>query len=201
MNHRLRAPIIVIFGAPGVGKSTLAHHLSRRLHIVQGTTSDVIVAAYRAIFPRHPVLKQLVRHLIHSKRRVTVHELRRNMVERARLTAPAFNYITEYDTENGIPTILEGMHLIPRFLDRKHITAWATVAAPPDIIYQQWLNYPKSRRRPMPFPLSVAKKINAIHLAEARRHHVPIITELDLKKRVQQLTALVRKNERQNHHV
>ncbi len=193
----MRAPhstIIVLFGAPGVGKSTLAHNLGHALHIMHITGSDVIVSAYRALNPRHPALRELLRQRRYTKRNVSIHEIHRNMVKRARLTAPVFNFILKRYLTAGKPFILEGIHIFPRFLNKKYITMWATLAAPPDNVYARWLNRPKSRSRPIPFPLDIAKKMNAIHQQEARRRNVPIIREINLRKRVLMMTELLEKS-------
>jgi 2-phosphoglycerate kinase len=187
------APIIVLIGAPGVGKSTLAHSLRDKLHVMHGAGVSVILYTLRALKPKHPALKQIT--ILDPK--IPLASLRRILFRQARYLAPAVNLAIKTYAIRGVPALLEGRHIFPPFLKLRYVTLCVAIAAPPKGTYNRWLNSPKSKRRSIPHPLELGEKINKILIQQARRTGIPIIRELNHLKRLAIILRLLRRHRTQ----
>lgn len=182
------APIIVLIGAPGVGKSTLAHTLRDKLYIMHGAGVSAILYAMRALEPKHPALRRITT----LNPNIPLASLRKILFRQARYLAPIVNFIIKTYATRGVPALIEGRHVFPPFLKRRYVTLCVAIAAPPKTVYDRWLNSPKSKRRVMPHPLELGEKINAILIQQARRTGVPIIRETNHRKRLAIIFRLLR---------
>lgn len=188
--HQPNAPIIVIFGAPGVGKSTLAHSLRDKLHIMHGGGLSAILYTLRALTPRHPALKRITT----LDPTISLASLRKMLFRQARYLAPAVNSVIKTYAIRGVPALLEGRHIFPPFLKLRYVTLCAAIASPPKNTYGRWLNSPKSKRRSIPHPLELGEKINTILIQQARRTGIPIIREVSQQRRVATILHLLRRH-------
>ncbi len=182
-------PIIVVCGAPGVGKSAFVHYLSRALNIHNRTArSRIFLTAYQVLMPNHPALQEKRAYAISPL--LQVHAF---LEKQARLLSKAINAELERCYMRGNPFILTGDNIFPRFLNRRFVTLCVTLSAPNPKTYSQWLHHPSWRRRYVHHPLPLAQKINQIHLAEAKKAGTPVIRESNLKKRVMYTLRLLNK--------
>lgn len=183
--------IIVICGGPGVGKSTLAHHLGRRLDIRHRAGTATIMTTLRSIMPRRRVLAPISQLTTRSLSQLHVF-----LVRRAHMLTKPVNLILSRCAKSGTSFILEGGDILPRFLDQHYLTLCLTIAAPSEHLRASWLRHPTSKRRVRPYPLRVARRLNAIHLTEAQRTRTPIIVESEIGARVRHVLRLLKRRSR-----
>lgn len=179
----------MLFGATGVGKSTLAQALGVKLRIRHITGTGVLLNAFRALQPNNPALRKMTT----VNPEIAPKELEKLLYRRAKFIAPVVNFLFKRYSESGIPLIIEGQHVFPPFLKQRHVTLCVALQAPPRPIHMRWVNHPTTKIRLEPYPIELIKKIDAILLKQARAHDIPIIRELDLAKRIQHVQRLLRK--------
>ncbi len=129
--HALKEPqkplFILIGGATGVGKSTLAAELSYRFNIQHIVSSDVIRQALRSLI--NPALSPLLHSSSfsawHAERlpgedtKVKPKRVLRAFNVQTKQVNKAISAILERYTQEGLSAVLEGVHLVPGLLDLK----------------------------------------------------------------------------------
>ena len=119
-----RPLIILIGGTTGVGKSTLAAQLAHRLGIVRVTSTDTVRQVMRAFFAPElmPAIHTssfdcaaAVRFPVPDETDLT----RAGFVEQAKAVAVGLEAVIVRAVEEKQNIILEGVHLVPGFLDRR----------------------------------------------------------------------------------
>ena len=114
---RLDRPLLVMIGgAAGVGKSTLATMLAHRLGITRVIATDVIRQVLRAFFTEEamPVVH-------HSAFEVDLH----GFAEQAELVGTGVEAIVDRAGGEGTPIVVEGVHAVPGGLPAgARRTAW-----------------------------------------------------------------------------
>jgi 2-phosphoglycerate kinase len=122
-----RPLIILIGGATGVGKSTVATHLAGRLNITRIIPSDAIREVMRAMFTEElmPTLHtssfdavHLVRHPLPRSSDPVIIGFR----EQAAAVAVGAHALMRRAVTEGTDLILEGAHLVPGFFDSGDFT-------------------------------------------------------------------------------
>ena len=112
--------IVLIGGATGVGKSTLASMLAARLGITRVIPSDVIRQVLRSFFTAEAVPP------VHS----SAFELDLvDFAEQAELVATGTAAIVERACLERTPTVIEGVHAVPGLLDRELLDRCVAVEA------------------------------------------------------------------------
>ncbi len=188
MNGR-SGPVIVICGAPGTGKSTLAHRLERILDVRHRAGTQTILHTLRAIKPKDPRNKPLSA----LDPGIPATELRKKMLRQAQYMSKAINYILERNANQGIPFILEGLHILPSIINMKPVSLCVVLASPPRRSYRRWLQH-RYIARPTVFSMEKAYTMNRIILDDAKRTKgVHIITEYKTAERVQRVLHFLHK--------
>jgi len=131
-----RPAIVLIGGATGVGKSTIASQLANRLGIVRIISSDSIRQVMRTFFSeqlmpaihyssfnagaaiRVPVGKNLDPHLV-------------AFVEQVEMVSVGVKAVIDRALEEGTSLVVEGVHLVPGFLES---TTWDRAIVLPVIV-------------------------------------------------------------------
>ena len=130
---QLDVPLVVLIGgAPGVGKSTIATMLANRLGITRVIPTDAIREVMRAMFSEHimPTLHtssfdaaRLVRHpLPRSADPVLI-----GFGEQASAVAVGVEALISRAVNEGTDLIVEGAHVVPGFLDKGRLAGQAVV--------------------------------------------------------------------------
>lgn len=183
-----RTPIIVINGAPGVGKSTLTQALRDQLNILQTTGTSIIIVTLKTVLPDLPELRPL-RYCIDPKnQKVAARTLRK----RGKLMKAALSQYIQTALRRGTPMILEGVFSPSEIPFRKKIVP-ITLAAPTSNKYLQWLNKPTTRLRRKPFPIETAVMLNKVIVNESQHAGIPVIRILSLKARVETIKKILNK--------
>ena len=129
--HALKEPqeplFILIGGASGVGKSTLAAELSYRFNIPHIVSSDVIRQALRSLI--NPALSPLLHsssfsawhaeRLPGEDKKVKPKRVLRAFNVQIKQVNKAISAILERHNQEGLSAVLEGVHLVPGLLDLK----------------------------------------------------------------------------------
>ena len=130
---QLDLPLVVLVGgAPGVGKSTIATQLANRLGITRVIPTDAIREVMRAMFSEEimPTLHtssfdaaRLVRHpLPRSADPVLI-----GFGEQASAVAVGVEALISRAVDEGTDLIVEGAHVVPGFLDKDRLAGQAVV--------------------------------------------------------------------------
>ncbi len=133
MVNRLELPLVVLLGgATGVGKSTIATMLASRLGITRVIPTDAIREVLRAAFTKDifPTLHtssfdaaRLVRHPLPRGADPVVVGFR----DQASAVAVGVDALARRAIEEGTDLIIEGAHVVPGFLDGKQFEGQAVV--------------------------------------------------------------------------
>jgi 2-phosphoglycerate kinase len=121
----LDVPIVVLIGgATGVGKSTLATQLATRLGIVRVVATDAIREVLRAVFSRE-LMPSLHTSSFEAGSLLREPPSRDAVVvgfrEQTAAVAVGVNALLDRAAMEGTSLIIEGAHIVPGFLD---LTAW-----------------------------------------------------------------------------
>ena len=118
----LEKPIIILIGgATGVGKSTLATQIAHRLGITRLTSSDLIRQVMRAFFSAE-LMPAIHYSSFDAGRVIKAPELKgpdrdiAGYVEQVEKVCVGVNAIIKRAINEGTPMIVEGAHLVPGFL-------------------------------------------------------------------------------------
>jgi 2-phosphoglycerate kinase len=114
--------VILIGGATGVGKSTLATQIATRLGIVRVIPSDSVREVMRGLFSRElmPTLYTSSFDADSALREPPVREVDRTIVgfrEQTAAVAVGLRALIERSAVEGTSLIIEGAHVVPGFLD------------------------------------------------------------------------------------
>jgi 2-phosphoglycerate kinase len=131
----LDVPIVVLIGgATGVGKSTLATQLSTRLGIVRVVATDAIREVLRAVFSRE-LMPSLHTSSFEAGAFLREPPSRDAVIvgfrEQTAAVAVGVNALLDRAAMEGTTLIIEGAHIVPGFLD---LTAWEDRIVPVPVI-------------------------------------------------------------------
>ena len=131
--NRLDLPLVILLGgATGVGKSTIATMLANRLGITRVIPTDAIREVMRAMFSAD--LFPTLHTSSFDAARLVKHPLPRSadpviigFGEQAHAVAVAIDALVNRAVEEGTDLILEGAHVVPGFVDPKRYEGQAVV--------------------------------------------------------------------------
>ncbi|HEX6262853.1 MAG TPA: 2-phosphoglycerate kinase, partial [Actinomycetota bacterium] len=114
--------VIVIGGATGVGKSTIATQIAARMGIVRVVPTDAVREVMRALFSRElmPTLYTSSFDAGEALRESSSRQAERTVVgfrEQTSAVALGVRKLIERAAMEGTSTIIEGAHVVPGFLD------------------------------------------------------------------------------------
>ena len=205
--NRLDVPLVILLGgATGVGKSTIATMLASRLGITRVIPTDAIREVMRSLFTEDifPTLHtssfdaaRLVRHpLTRSADPVIV-----GFRDQASAVAVGIEALIQRAVDEGTDLIVEGAHVVPGFLDEKRFHGEAVivpmlVAVDDEESHRSHflLRAHESRNRPSERYLDFfdnIRKLQKYLKSMALQHGVPVVPSYNLDATLSQVIDLV----------
>ncbi len=201
--RRLEVPLVILIGgATGVGKSTLATEVAHRLGITRVASTDMVRQVMRAFFSIDlmPAIHYSSFEAAESVRVPLPRESdlsRAGFIEQTKAVAVGISSLTERAITEAQSLIVEGVHLVPGFLDRsrwKDALVLEFVLAVNDrdlhrrhFAVRDWETggIRPLRRYTEGFPH--IRRIQKYILSQATAHDVPVIDNVRIDDTVQQV--------------
>jgi 2-phosphoglycerate kinase len=207
MVKRLELPLVILLGgATGVGKSTIATMLASRLGITRVIPTDAIREVMRGMFSPElfPTLHtssfdaaRLVRHPLPRSADPVVIGFR----EQAAAVAVGIHGLLVRAAEEGTDMIIEGAHVVPGFLDWSDLTGKALIVPMVVTVDDEELHRShfivrsfEARNRPGDRYLGMfdnIRKLQKYVKSLALEHSVPIVPSYNLDATLSQVIDLV----------
>ena len=207
MVQRLDIPLVILLcGATGVGKSTIATMLASRLGITRVIPTDAVREVMRSMFTAElfPTLHtssfdaaRLVRHPLPRSADPVVIGFR----EQTSAVSVGIDALIQRAIDEGTDLILEGAHLVPGFLDYSRFKGKAVVVPlvvtvdEVDVHRSHFLKRAReSRNRPSERYLDLfdnIRKMQRYVKSLALQHGVPIVPSYNLDATLSQIIELV----------
>lgn len=206
--EELDVPLIILLGgATGVGKSTMATQLAVRLGITRVISTDAIREVLRAVFSKDlmPTLHASSYEADHSLRvplPPNTDALLIGFQEQVSAVAVGMKALIARALEEGTDIIVEGAHVVPGFLDgweqefKEAVIVPVVVTVGDERLHQSHFHRraAESRYRPGDRYLAAFSKIRKIQdyirsLAEDR--NVPVVEMFDLDSTLQEIVTIV----------
>ena len=205
--NRLEVPLVILLGgATGVGKSTIATMLASRLGITRVIPTDAIREVMRSLFTEDifPTLHtssfdaaRLVRHpLTRSADPVIV-----GFRDQASAVAVGIEALIQRAVDEGTDLIVEGAHVVPGFLDEKRFHGEAVIVPMLVTVDDEeshrshfLLRAHESRNRPSDRYLDFfdnIRKLQKYLKSMALQHGVPVVPSYNLDATLSQVIDLV----------
>ena len=207
MVNRLELPLVVLLGgATGVGKSTIATMLASRLGITRVIPTDAIREVMRSMFTEDifPTLHtssfdaaRLVRHpLTRSADPVVV-----GFRDQASAVAVGIDALVQRAVSEGTDLIIEGAHVVPGFIDEKRFHGEAVIVPMLVTVDDEeshrshfLMRAHESRNRPSERYLDFfdnIRKLQKYLKSMALQHGVPLVPSYNLDATLSQVIDLV----------
>jgi len=207
MANRLEIPLVILLGgATGVGKSTIATMLASRLGITRVIPTDAIREVMRSLFTEHifPTLHtssfdaaRLVRHPLPRSADPVIVGFR----DQASAVAVGIEALVQRAVDEGTDLIIEGAHVVPGFLDEKRFAGDAVIVPMLVTVDDEELHRShfvirahESRNRPSERYLDFFDNIRELQKylkSMALQHGVPLVPSYNLDATLSQVIDLV----------
>ena len=207
MVNRLDIPLVILLGgATGVGKSTIATMLASRLGITRVIPTDAIREVMRSLFTEHifPTLHtssfdaaRLVRHPLPRSADPVIVGFR----DQASAVAVGIEALVQRAVDEGTDLIIEGAHVVPGFLDEKRFAGDAVIVPMLVTVDDEELHRShfvirahESRNRPSERYLDFFDNIRELQKylkSMALQHGVPLVPSYNLDATLSQVIDLV----------
>jgi len=178
MTNRDKKPLIIVLsGAQGVGKKTLAHQLGVDLQIMQTTTLSCVTKIIQVLRPNDPVVKKWN---VYTK--TNLNYIKTKLRKEAKLIGKIVSVIAEKATYSGENYILDGVQLLPEFLPMDKVLFFY-ISAPSDE-HKKRFNTPgiTRLRHSTNTSYALAKKIDHVIFNECKNYPIHRINNIGSSK-------------------
>jgi 2-phosphoglycerate kinase len=207
--HSGRPLLLLIGGTAGVGKSTIATEVGHRFGIVRTQSTDMLREVMRMMTPQRlsPVLHASsynawkVQPDVGPDQQMTEQLLVAGYLRQAELLSVACEAIINRAMQEKVSLILEGVHIHPTLIEK--IPRDDSVIIAPIMLSVLKANKLKQhiKGRGKEVPERRAKRylehfteiweLQSFLMAEADRHHVPIVSNIDRGKAIQEVMKTI----------
>lgn len=172
--ERVSPLILVLGGIHGVGKTTLAHHLSIRLNIHQRAGLGAVTKTMKTLLPDHEVIRKWGHH--ESSDPAIVRE---KFLRECELIGQVMNTLVESAMESEEDYIVDGVQLLPQYLPLERIRFCIITVSDVREYEKRFLHPTMTRVKHLTnATMGIAKTMEAIILQEARKHSIPIFDNM-----------------------
>jgi len=170
MDAREKPLILVLGGTYGVGKTTLAHQLSKESNIPNRAGLGTIVRTLKIFLPNNPIIKNWRAYNTLNKAAI-----RRKLFHEAELISKVIHTIIDSATKKGENYIIEGVELLPKYLPFEKIR-YCTLTVTDVEEYKRRFEHPTEikTKRLSSATLKIAKIIEEIILEEIAPYNIPV---------------------------
>ncbi len=170
----LKKPLfIIIGGAYGVGKTTIAHQLSFDLHIPQRVALSGITKSIKALLPRSAAARNW------DKFELTPASIEQKLEREARLVGKVVAELVRSAQKDCKNHILDGVQLLPEYLPCDQII-YVLITASDQARHRKRFEHPTITKtcRSEDTPFARAELVNQILIERWRPYNVPVIDNL-----------------------
>ncbi len=207
--HSGRPLIVLIGGVAGVGKSTIATEVGHRFGIVRTQSTDMLREVMRMMTPQRlsPVLHASsynawkVQPDVGKDVQMTEQLLVSGYLRQAELLSVACEAIIHRAIQEKVSLILEGVHIHPSLVEKIPSNENALVAPImlsvlkasklKEHIKGRGKEIPERRSKRYLEHFTEIWELQSFLMAEADRHHIPIVSNIDKKKAIQDVMKTI----------
>jgi 2-phosphoglycerate kinase len=182
----LEKPILLIGGAPGTGKSSLANHLVAALSLDHRIGTGFVRAIVQA--ESSPTREPLL-----FSRTFDVDDPLPHVIWQARRLLPAVVACIERARLEGTSLVVEGSHLLPSVYGGLPVDAFVVLAAPEEAAHkQQILGDTHSHRVVTDEQIARIRRIDSFYRSDAQKAGVVVLPGADLASLVCRVSELLK---------
>jgi len=162
--------ILVLGGTYGVGKTTLAHQLSKELNIPHRAGLGFCYYTLKTLLPDNPIVKNWGLYNTSNKT-----SLKKILFRETKLISKVIHTLIDSATKTGENYIIEGLQLLPKYLPFEK-TRYCVLTVTNADEYKRRFEHPTETRTKHlnNSTLEIAKTIEEIILEEAAPYNVPV---------------------------
>ncbi|HID71509.1 MAG TPA: hypothetical protein EYP29_02035 [Thermoplasmata archaeon] len=202
---------ILLGGVSGVGKTTVASEIGRRLGITNMVGTDMIREIIKHLEPENPFLQHstfTVGKILNKKLKRDDKDYRKNVVEgflsQSQIVSKGINAVLVRARKEGINIIIDGANLVPSLLKKEflepsnfHVFPFLLTLSDLDTHIQRFQSRSTESRRQAERYIAHLSEIHAIQdflVEDARKMKVMVIENMNFEETVKKILATISKN-------